>query len=109
VSRKRQLEWFPLYPERFISDKRYRLLADFQQAWYFNLMVACWSSHRPGWIRDEELWRVAGARNEEFFKQHSAPVLARFERIVELDGTWIHHLETETLYQEQCHKRRRSA
>ena len=115
-SRRNQfLEWFPFYVHRFTGDVRYRNLKDFQQAWYWNLLFAMWTSERPGYLPDDgQLWRLAIARTCQFFEKERGPVMCMFEREGSTtDGAvWIYHRMLLEIYEEQVlkfHKRRRKS
>lgn len=107
------LEWFPFYVHRFVSDVRYRIMKDYQQAWFLNLLFASWVSERPGYLPDNgQLWRLANARTRQFFEKECEPVLRMFEREGSTadDATWIYNRALLKVYDEQVlkfHKKRR--
>ena len=112
TSRQRQLlDWFPLYVSRFRGSDKYRALRDYQQAWYTNLLLASWTSERPGFgpgylPDDGQLWRLANARTERFFREECEPVLGMFEREgPTTDGTiWIYNRNLLDVLLEQAQK-----
>ena len=109
------LDWFPFYVHRFIGDARYRKLADYQQAWYWNLLFESWVSERPGYLPDDgQLWRLANARTRQFFEKECEPILCMFEREGSTtdDEVWIYHRMLLEIYDEQVlkfHKRKRKS
>jgi hypothetical protein len=113
--RNQSLEWFPFYVHRFIGDVRYRKLADFQQAWFWNLLFESWISERPGYLPDDgQLWRLANARTRQFFEKECEPVLSMFEREGSTtDGAvWIYNRMLLKIYDEQVlkfHKKTRKS
>jgi hypothetical protein len=109
------LEWFPFYVHQFIDDARYRGLEDFQQAWYLNLLFESWRSKRPAYLPDDgQLWRLAKARTDQYFKKHCGPVMCLFERegpTVD-GGIWIYNRDLVQIYDEQVlkfHKKKRKS
>ncbi len=113
--RSTQLDWFPLYVHRFLNDARYRALKDYQQAWFWNLLLASWVSERPGYLPDDgQLWRLANARTRQFFEKESEPLLGMFEREGSTadDAAWIYHRGLLKIYDEQVlkfHKRKQKS
>jgi hypothetical protein len=64
---------------------------DFQQAWFFNLVIASLKSEPQGYLDPRlDLWRLAGAHSERFWEsgspRHKAAVLACFSEIAEING-----------------------
>jgi hypothetical protein len=101
------LDWFPFYVHRFIGDVRYRKLADYQQAWYWNLLFESWVSERPGYLPDDgQLWRLANARTRQFFEKECEPVLSMFEREGSTadGGVWIYNRVLIKILDEQLLK-----
>jgi len=101
------LDWFPFYVHRFIGDARYRKLADYQQAWYWNLLFESWVSERPGYLPDDgQLWRLANARTRQFFEKECEPVLSMFEREGSTadGGVWIYNRVLIKILDEQLLK-----
>ena len=115
-SRRNQLlEWFPFYVHHFTGDMRYRVMKDYQQAWFLNLLFASWVSERPGYLPDDgQLWRLANARTRQFFEKESEPVMCMFEREgTATDGViWIYNRSILDIYDEQVlkfHKKKRKS
>ena len=90
MSRLEKLIWIPLYVDALLASQRWRLMEDFERGWYFSLITESVRSERPGYLRlDKHLWRLAGARSEQFFKAKNAAVLACF-KTTEVNGeTWV--------------------
>jgi hypothetical protein len=115
AKRPQMLEWFPFYVHRLTGGTGYRALKDYQQAWYLNLLFACWVSNRPGYLLDDgQLWRLANARTRQFFEKECEPVLRMFEREgTTIDnGLWIYNRVILEIYDEQVlkfHKRKRKS
>lgn len=104
-----RLEWFPFHLLQFSFSPTYRKLEDFQQAWFLNLLFACWTSERPGYLKDEgNLWDVAHAQNQHFFQKHSEPVLKLFQWEATLGGKWMYHPKLLGIYQEQLKRIRKA-
>ena len=84
------LIWIPLYVDSLLASQRWRLMEDFERGWYISLIVESVRSIRPGYLKlDKNLWRLAGARSEQFFNAKNAAVLACFSRS-EIEGeTWV--------------------
>lgn len=84
------LIWIPLYVDSLLASQRWRLMEDFERGWYISLIVESVRSNRPGYLKlDKNLWRLAGARSEQFFNGKNAAVLACFSRS-EIEGeTWV--------------------
>ena len=114
-TRSQLLEWFPFYVHRLVGDVRYRVMKDYHQAWYLNLLFASWVSERPGYLRDDgQLWRLANARTRQFFEKECEPVMRMFEREgTTTDGVvWIYNRVLLDIYDEQVlkfHKRKRKS
>src|SRR5579872_965467 len=69
----------PLHVQKIRSSPRYQAMADHQQAWFLNLLMAEWEA--GGYLPlDGNLWRLAGARTKQFFDRESAVVLDCFKR-----------------------------
>jgi hypothetical protein len=113
--RSQLLEWFPFYVHRFLDDTRYRGLEDFQQAWYLNLLLESWRSDRPGYLLDDgQLWRLAKARTDQYFRKNCGPVMCMFEREGSTadGGIWIYNRNLVQIYDEQVlkfHKKKRKS
>jgi hypothetical protein len=85
-----KLIWIPLYVDALLASQRWRLMEDFERGWYFSLITESVRSERPGYLRlDKHLWRLAGARSEQFFRAKNSAVLACF-KTTEVEGeTWV--------------------
>lgn len=68
----------PVAPRRFLASDRFEHLKDFQTGWYFRLWLHM-AVNGGGLPLDRNLWRLAGARTEQFWTQNAAAVLACFE------------------------------
>lgn len=100
-----KLDWIPLYINRIKGSARYRAMKDYQQGWYFNLLIESVDSEMPGYLpNDGQLWRLANAASERFFNQESAPVLACFKRRQHDGRVWIYNERLLQTYEEQIHK-----
>jgi len=101
------LTWFPLDVRRFLGDARYRALKDYQQSWFWNLLLESWISERPGYLPDDgQLWRLANARTRQFFEKEGSAVMSMFEREGSTtDGAvWIYNRTLLKIYDEQVLK-----
>lgn len=80
-------------------------MKDYQQGWYFNLLIESVDSEMPGYLPDDgQLWELANATSRRFFEKESAPVMACFKSR-QIDGrVWIYNAKLLKVYEEQIHK-----
>jgi hypothetical protein len=83
----RALRWIPMPVDGSMGPPPG--LADFQQAWYWNLFWACLKQETAGYLPVTlQLWAVAGAHCRACWEKSNAAVLAAFEA-AEMDGTKV--------------------
>lgn len=89
----------PLEVDALLGSPRLKLMKDFQRWWYLALIFNAWVSIKPGWVHDDgNLDRIVGAHSKPMWIQHSAVVLACFERR-EGDGkSWLYSQKVEALH-----------
>jgi hypothetical protein len=95
----KKLAKMPIEVDALLASPRWVGMEDFQRCWYLTILFRMWMSLRPGYVpNDGQLWRLAGARTENFFKQKSSVVLDCFE-IRSVDGcSWIYSAKVERLH-----------
>ncbi len=101
-----ELEWFPIYPDRFFSSVPWKSMKDFQRGWYWQLLLQMTRSKPIGYLRfdDGQLWTLAGAHSRQYWDIHAALVLACF-KVVKLDGhEWIYNQKLLDVLTEQQEK-----
>lgn len=101
----KKLGKMPIDVDALLASPRLQVMEDFQRWWYLALLFHAWMSPKPGYVpNDGQLWRFAGARTENFFKQKSSVVMACFEiRLV--DGhSWIYSAKVESLHRQALEK-----
>jgi uncharacterized protein YdaU (DUF1376 family) len=95
----KKLDKMPIEVDKLLGSPRLKLMKDFQRWWYLALIFNAWVAPRPGWIADDgNLDRIVGAHSKPMWNQHSAVVLACFERR-EGDGkSWLYSQKVEALH-----------
>lgn len=80
-------------------------MKDYQQGWYFNLLIESVDSEMPGYLpNDGQLWELANATSKKFFEKECSPVMACFKSR-QIDGrVWIYNAKLLSVYEEQIHK-----
>lgn len=68
-------------------------LDDFQFGWFWKLIFRMYDSENLGYLPNDpmELWQLAGAKSEWFFRKNGGPSLLDREFKRTADGCWIYH------------------
>lgn len=102
-----KLDWFPLYIDSLMSDEMWEQ-PDFVFGWYIKLLVRCARSSRRGYIQNStDLWMLAGARSEQFFKAKNVALMARFKVVLIGDEEWLFNPKLLEVLTEQSTKLKR--
>lgn len=99
-------EWIPYYIQRMKGSKAFKELKDYQFGWYSKLLIELADSDVPGYLPNEvsDLWKLAGAQTEYYFRKHGGiELLARWFNRTE-DGRWIYNVHMLKVLHEQGKK-----